>query len=93
MKTTTIQRLPRSPRRRWSSAALLALATLAPAGVQAQEDGWLLAGIRRTIPNPHTAELIDLRSGARRALPLSSSSLSQQIDVDIWAASLSLIHI
>ncbi len=87
MKTKTIRRSQRHHRKA-AAAALLTLSAFAAAvPAQAQEEGWLLAGIRRTIPNPHTAELIDLRSGARRALPLSSSSLSQQIDVDIWAAS------
>ena len=90
MKTMTIQRLPRSPRRRWkaAAAALLSLSAFtAPAPAQAQEEGWLLAGIRRTIPDPHIAELVDLRTGARRALPMGQSSLAQHINVDVWSAS------
>lgn len=90
MKSMTIQRLSRSPRRRWRAvtAALLSLtAASAPLRAQAQQDGWLLAGIRRTIPNPHIAELVDLRTGARRALPMGQSSLATHVNVDTWSAS------
>ncbi len=70
-----------------TTGLLSLLALLAAAPVQAQESGWLLGGIRRTIRDPHIAELIDLRTGARRALPMGSSSLSQHVDVDTWSAS------
>ncbi len=86
MKIMTIQRLTRLQRHRWKAAAAALLGLVAFAA-QAQEQGWVLAGIRRTIPDPHIAELVDLRTGARRALPMGQSSLSQHINVDVWSAS------
>lgn len=74
--------------RRTLALALLSLhAFFAAAPARAQEDGWLLAGVRRTIRDPHIAELVDLRSGTRRALPMSPSSLALHVNVDTWSAS------
>jgi hypothetical protein len=78
---------PRRTRLSTAAASLMLAAVTAAGAAQAQQEGWLLAGIRRTIPNPHMAELIDLRSGARRALPMSPSSLSGGVNVDIWWSS------
>lgn len=92
MTTRCLSRLPQRPWRA-AAAASLCLAALAAAGpAQAQQDGQLLAGVRRTIRDPHIAELVDLRSGARRALPMSNSSLARRLDVDTWSASRTSAH-
>ena len=80
-------RLARRMRRDAGAAASLALTLAIATPAKAQQDGWLLAGIRRTIREPHIAELVDLRTGARRALPMGQSSLAEHVDVDVWSAS------
>ncbi len=91
----TIHRPRRLSRQRWKTAciALLWLPTLAsPALAQSPPTGTLLVGIRRTIREPHDAELIDLRGGPRRALPLGRTNRARSAGSDTWSASAASAH-
>ncbi len=79
-------------RRRNAVRAVLVLSLLAATCAQAQQAGWLLVGVARRVGDPHDAEVVDLRTGARRPLPIGRTNSKRGTGFDNWSASRASAH-